>query len=113
MDSSWVSFSVKLLGSHCDHFSKALQMLAGGCTHVTHQSITAARSVRVARLHKPKCRRPLIACGLSEQEELQQTPERGQGQPHSHTMQSSVLYSKLTLKAVAGVCSKETIRSTE
>lgn len=59
---------------------------------------TAARSVSVTRLHKPKCRRPLTACGLSEQEELQQTHERGQGQPHSRTMQSSVLYSKPTFK---------------
>lgn len=51
MDSSWVSFSVKLLGSHCDHFSKALQMLAGGCTHVTHQSVTALLGVSASHAY--------------------------------------------------------------
>lgn len=55
----------------------------------------------------------ITAGGLSEQEELQQTHERGQGQPDSLTMQGSVLCSKLILKTMAGLCSKGTIRSME
>lgn len=88
-------------------------MLAGECTHTSLIRESQWLGVSTSHTYTNLNVLETTACGLSEQEELQQTHERGQGQPDSHTVQSSVLSSKLILKAVAGLCSKGVIRSTE